>query len=1200
MPNNSIKIFILTLFSIICIYPDEILSQTSHAPKTDGLKILFLSSFDKTSTAYIDLDKGLRKSLQINSGKNNLYTEFFSSPFIPEENFDNTYALHLKKKYRNIKFDYIIAWAPRAINFISSRTGIFKKMHTIYIDGNSRQEKIRGKGITIVKNQADYDSSLEEIIRISSPEKMYVIGTTISSEAQRRLERFKKSFYKKERETEVIYLLDKQLNEVKNILKEINEKKSIALYLLMFTDGLGRIIPPFEAAKTITRDSSIPVFSFWESIMNSGIVGGYLYSHRKIGIELGKAINNGIDNSFLTIHPMRYTYDYRAFSKWNYTGNKIPEKARIINEESQILKKYRWFLAITSIGLAAILFLSFLLIRSLKQKNAAIDELDIERNSLEGRVKNRTEKLLKSNEALQNSYDKFQTLFNLTFEGITVSQDGKIVEVNKTLADMYNTTVDKLLGMEIKELIVPEDREKSTNKILRHDETPYEVTALRPDGTTFPTEIHAKMFSYKNQLYRVSAVLDITIRAQSEKERNANLYHFYNMDLVNKTIHASENIESLMNDILEIVQEIFKSDRAYLVYPCDPFSKSWEVKMKKTKKNFPGVFKTGIKMPMNKETSNYMKKLLESDKTVTACRGNETPISDDESSRHKFKSLMAIALHPKNDKPWALAIHQCSNVRIWDEKEKKLFLEIARRFEDVLSVMISQIEHQESENFLNSIFENIPNMLFVKDAEKLSFIRLNRGFEQLLGYKEDELKGKNDYDILPEEIAKFVTETDRKVISSGNLTDIKEEKVKNRNGEELILHTKKIPIFDKNRKPKYLLGISEDITEIKKLEEQLRQSQKMEAVGQLAGGIAHDFNNMLGVIMGYTELSMMETEPDGNLYKHLAEVKKAADRSSALTKQLLAFARKQTIAPQTIDLNVTIEGMLKMLKRLIGEDIQLSWFPGKEIRPVYIDPGQIDQLLVNLCVNARDAIKDVGKITIETLNIFIDDTSHDNKYNTPSGNYLMLAVSDNGSGMDKETQEKIFEPFFTTKERGKGTGLGLATVYGIIKQNNGLINVYSEPDHGTTFKIYFPYCNQEDITSIKRHAENDGLHGNETVLIVEDEAALLKMSREILEKFGYNIITAPNPNEAISIIQNSDKDIDILITDVIMPQMNGKDLAEKIREHFKNIKILYMSGYTDNIINTHELLDSNSNFIEKPFTMKSLTEKVRFTLDKPD
>ncbi len=402
----------------------------------------------------------------------------------------------------------------------------------------------------------------------------------------------------------------------------------------------------------------------------------------------------------------------------------------------------------------------------------------------------------------------------------------------------------------------------------------------------------------------------------------------------------------------------------------------------------------------------------------------------------------------------------------------------------------------------------------------------------------------------------------------------------------------------------YYYGIARDISERKKseaerekLQAQLLQAQKMESVGRLAGGVAHDFNNMLGVILGRLELAEDYADPSQPFYVDLQEIRKAAERSVNLTRQLLAFARKQTIDPKIFNLNEAVGGMLQMVQRLIGEDIDLVWRPDARLWPVRMDPSQLDQILANLCINARDAINGVGKLTIETENVVFDDGYCADHQGYIPGEYVQLAVSDDGSGMDKETIGHLFEPFFTTKERGKGTGLGLAMVYGIVKQNNGFINVYSEPGRGTTFKIYLPRPGGKVEESVGGGPGSSLQGGTETILLVEDEPAILAMTTSMLVRLGYKVLAAATPGEAMELAQSHSGEIRLLLTDVVMPEMNGRDLARRIGQHCPGLGILFMSGYTANVIAHQGVLDSDVQFIEKPFSKKDLAAKLRTILN---
>ena len=407
-----------------------------------------------------------------------------------------------------------------------------------------------------------------------------------------------------------------------------------------------------------------------------------------------------------------------------------------------------------------------------------------------------------------------------------------------------------------------------------------------------------------------------------------------------------------------------------------------------------------------------------------------------------------------------------------------------------------------------------------------------------------------------------------------------------------------------------LVTFLRDINVLKEAEEekkilqgQLLQAQKMESIGRLAGGVAHDFNNMLGVMFGYAELALEDTGPDQPQYSALCEIKEAAQRSADITRQLLAFARRETINPQVLDLNTTISDMLNMIQRLIGENILLTWLPGEHIWPVEIDPSQLNQVLINLCINARDAIEGTGKLTVETDMIQIDEDFCQNNLGFVPGEFVLLSVSDDGCGMDKETLQMIFEPFYTTKSMDKGTGLGLATVYGIVKQNNGFINVYSEPAKGTTINIYLRRAKQPGKPPLKKAPVPTDRRGIETILVVEDERAILKMVVKMLEHLGYHVLSAATPGQAIALYQQHTEEIHLLLSDVVMPEMNGRELLGELLSIEPQLKHLFMSGYTANVIAHHGILDEGVNYIKKPFSKQELADKIREALEtsaKPD
>lgn len=512
-----------------------------------------------------------------------------------------------------------------------------------------------------------------------------------------------------------------------------------------------------------------------------------------------------------------------------------------------------------------------------------------------------------------------------------------------------------------------------------------------------------------------------------------------------------------------------------------------------------------------------------------------------------------------------------------------------------------------------------PAMIFYKDVKK-KYLRVNKQFSRTLGIPIKNIIGKTYADLFPNSTDNLL-EDDSEVIQKG-------KPVLNRSGflerlqGQIEVRIDKIPFKDIDDNVIGLIGVVYDVTELrraqqelenakmtaemslKETKQQLLQAQKLESVGRLAGGIAHDFNNMLTTIIGYSELIFMEQGLNETVNEGVQEIKKSAERAASLTQQLLAFSRKQIMRPQQIDLNKLIKNLRKMLTRLIHEDITFSTKLNTGIGEIKADPVQIEQVIMNLVVNARDAMPDGGTLTIETQDVYLDESYRREQPEVIPGDYVLLMVSDTGHGIDSETIKNIFDPFFTTKELGQGTGLGLSTVYGIVKQSGGYIWVYSELDQGTTFKIYLPKITehekyQESLLEKSLLGKQEPMSGSEMVLLVEDEESLRKMIFRILKKYGYSIIEAADGVDALAIIEKADQlKIDLLVTDVIMPKMSGKKLSERLLERYPESKVLYISGYTDNTIVHHGVLDEGVSFLQKPFSPQSLAQKVREVLDE--
>src|SRR5579862_8207964 len=521
---------------------------------------------------------------------------------------------------------------------------------------------------------------------------------------------------------------------------------------------------------------------------------------------------------------------------------------------------------------------------------------------------------------------------------------------------------------------------------------------------------------------------------------------------------------------------------------------------------------------------------------------------------------------------------------------------------DITDRKRAEEEMRQSQQKLRIHFDHTPLGVVEWDLE-FRVTNWNPAAERIFGYSREEAVGQHGHFIVPGPFRELVDQVwldllhpkrDVRVPSryrfahNDNLT---------KNGQLISCEWYNTPLVDEAGRVLGVASLVQDVTERVALEDRLRQSQKMEAVGRLAGGIAHDFNNLLTVILGYSQILTDGVPAGSRLAESTTQIKSAAERAAGITRQLLAFSRKQVLSPRVINLNDVMLSLDSLLRRLIGEDIEVLTVPANDLGSVRADPGQVEQVLMNLALNARDAMRSGGKLTLETSNVTLDDSYARDHQPVEPGRYVMLAVSDSGEGMSEETQSRIFEPFYTTKEVGKGTGLGLSMVYGIVKQSGGYIWVYSEPRRGTTFKIYLPRTDQPAETSVLEKRASPVQRGSETILLVEDDPQLRQLSSSVLAHCGYNMLVAATPEEGLDICRANHSDIRLLVTDVVMPRINGRELAEKILKVCPKVRVLYISGYTNNAIVHYGVLDPGLWFLPKPFSLSALVAKVREVLD---
>jgi len=769
----------------------------------------------------------------------------------------------------------------------------------------------------------------------------------------------------------------------------------------------------------------------------------------------------------------------------------------------------------------------------------------LEQESAKGRV---------AEETLRESEKKYRLLIENAGEAIFVAQEGMLQFFNRRTTTMFGHSADELRSRPFTEFIHPEDREMVSERHRRRLQgadvpSRYSFRILSPGSEdVLWVELTVVMIQWSGKPATLNFLSDITERKQAEEALRLSEERFR---IAFQTSPDAININRMEDGLFAAINDGFTALTGF----------TWE--------DVRG--KTSLDINIWADPSQRQK-LVDGLRSSGMVSNLETLFRlKDGTLKTGLMSARVILLNS--------APHILSVTRDIDE---------FRRTQEAL---------QRSDAGYRQLFEGMSDIVYVWDQDG-RVVSVNPAATRILKRNEEELVGKHLRDIVADaekETLQERMERDLTGPSEGTIVVISGD------GRTCYLDYSSTVVRYADGK-KYVSGIARDVTERVESEEKLRllqdqflQAQKMESVGRLAGGVAHDFNNMLQAIIGHAEMAAISLPGDHPLQKHLQPIRQSAEKSASIVRQLLAFARKQTANPKVLDLNDTVATMLKMLGRLIGEDIDLVWMPGHGLWSVKIDPSQVDQVLANLVVNARDAISEGGKVTIETHNASLDRAYCATHAGVTPGEYVLLAVSDNGAGMSREIMEHVFEPFFTTKEQEKGTGLGLATVHGIIMQNNGVINVYSEPGVGTTFKIYLPRFRAAAVVEKEPEAQRMK-GGKETVLIVEDEKAILLVAQEILAGLGYTVLCAETPSHAVRLAEGHAGDIHLLITDVVMPEINGRELAQQIRARRPDIKCLYMSGYPSDVIARHGLLDEGILFIHKPFAMKDLAAKVREAL----
>jgi len=760
--------------------------------------------------------------------------------------------------------------------------------------------------------------------------------------------------------------------------------------------------------------------------------------------------------------------------------------------------------------------------------------------------------------------DPFFTLVESASQSIFVAQDGNLVYLNPFTSKLIGYPPDKLMARPFLAFIHPDDQAMIIDRHMRRlkgEDLPqgYPFRIIHRNGGILWVELNATLTEWKGRPATLNFLRDISEQKETEEALRGS------REELRMTLDATTD---------GIWQWKFKanemsfSSRYYTMLGYEPGA-------------FPASFRVWQAMvhPDDLPDALFFAK---------AYRGTQP---DDYENIYRIRTA-------SGEYRW---VH--SRARVVERDPEGNAVRMIGRIEDITNLKEAEAELHEREERYKALFDSIRDPILVADQER-NILDCNPAFAQLFGYALNEIKGRKtsvvyDKEEQYEEMGRALRE------SLGSKEIVSTLDFKKKSGDIFPAEVKLSYLKDSAGKITGVIGQIRDLSERLKteaeraeLEAQFRQAQKLEAVGRLTGGVAHDFNNLLTVIIGYNDLMLMDLEDGHPLRKHALQLRNAVRKATALIRQLMAFSRKQVLQPEILNLNDILYNLKKMLPRIIGEDIGLAFTLENELGEVKADPGQIEQVIMNLVVNARDAMPQGGKLTLETQNVDLDEAYARRHAGVVPGACVMLSVSDSGVGIAKEHLDKIFDPFFTTKEMEKGTGLGLSTVYGIVQQHGGHIRVYSESGQGTCFKIYLPRA-KGDVQERKTAQEKALPGGSEAILLVEDDKDVLELIEAMLQSLGYSVMTAATGEEALTLCEREAGPLHLLMTDLVMPGMNGRELADRVAGIRPGLKVLFMSGYTDDAIVRQGVLNRSANFIQKPFSLPALAEKVRRALDDP-
>jgi len=832
--------------------------------------------------------------------------------------------------------------------------------------------------------------------------------------------------------------------------------------------------------------------------------------------------------------------------------------------------------------------------KELLERIEELEKVEAERKQVE-RTLRESEKSLRS----------LKDNINVGIYRSTPGPEGKYLEVNPAMVKIFGySSTEEFLQIKPADLYVnPGDRlafsrKVSESMVVLNEE--YEMK--KKDGThlILTTSVQAVKDQKGNIIYFDGIVEDITVQKQVQEELETQIHFLETLEDINDIIRKGSDLEQTMNELLKILLTVLLCDRAFLVYPCDPDAPTIKVPMEQSKPEFPGALSIGKEIINDSELSYIERMMLNADGPFISdiTSGGLLP---EVTKKFSAQSMISMVIYPKLSKPWILGLHQCSHPRIWTNDDQFLFNEIGHRLTDSLSSLLFMQNLQQSEERFRELFANIKSGVAVYEAidngRDFKFKDFNKAGEQIESTKKEDVIGKRITEIFPGVIEMGLVETMRKVLETGHPV----------HHPASFYKDQRISGWRENYVYKLSTGeivcVYNDITEHKnaedekkKLQEQLFQAQKMESIGRLAGSIAHDFNNILTGLMGFAELLQFKN-PDISTREGKAadSILKGTERAASLTRQLLGFARGGKSEFKSLNLNEIIRDTIRLSENLFEKSIRIKMTFTENLLNIEADRNQLDQMLTNLIINARDAMPRGGELQLKTENVLIKLDFAKIIPGVKPGHYVKFTISDTGIGMSKEVQEKIFEPFFTTKAEGVGTGLGLATVYGIIKNHKGHIEVNSQPGMGATFSVYFP---GSDKPRQDEQAKGTIVSGEEAILVVDDEEGVRESVKLALEGFGYKVFSAANGIDAINLYKKNKGDIDLVLLDMIMPNMAGRETFFELKKLDSGVKVVLFSGYSKNEQAAEIINQGALDFLQKPYRLHDLIDSIRKALKK--